>query len=82
MPGGYVQVNRWLKAIKGGSAFAINQYLGQNGTLWQKESFDYFVRYFVEGQYDRIRRYIFNNPIKAGLDKRYLAAPYRYEKQS
>lgn len=36
VPTGYVDVNKWMQLIKGGSAFLINQHLGRSGTLWAK----------------------------------------------
>jgi putative transposase len=54
-----------LKSWKGGSAFEINRLVGRSGTLWQKESFDHIVR--SEAQFYHYRRYIAENPVKAGL---------------
>jgi putative transposase len=50
---------------KGGSAFEINRLLGRSGPLWQKEPYDHIVR--SEAQFQHYRRYIAENPIKAGL---------------
>jgi REP element-mobilizing transposase RayT len=50
---------------KGGSASAINKHLGRSGTLWQAEPYDHLVR--SEAQMHHYRRYIAENPIKAGL---------------
>ena len=47
------------------SAFRINQVLGAKGIFWQREPFDHLVR-SVE-QYDYLRQYIADNPIKSGL---------------
>ena len=52
--------------IKGASARAANLILGRTGEpFWQKESFDHWVRNAAEGQ--KIRQYIENNPVVAGL---------------
>lgn len=53
------------KSWKGGSAREINALLGRPGTLRQKESFDHIVR--SEAQLEHFRRYIRENPVKAGL---------------
>jgi putative transposase len=52
--------------IKGSSARASNLILGRTGEpFWQKESFDHWVRNPAEGE--KIRQYIENNPVVAGL---------------
>jgi hypothetical protein len=55
-----------LQNWKGGSAFEINRLLGRSGPLWQKEPYDHIVR--SEAQFQHYRRYIAENPIKAGLE--------------
>lgn len=50
---------------KGGSAIEINRILARNGTLWQREYYDRFVR-DLEHLHDCIA-YIRNNPVKAKL---------------
>lgn len=54
-----------LKGIKGASARAVNKVLGTSGTFWLDESFDHIVR--SEAQYHHYRKYVAENPIKAGL---------------
>jgi type I restriction enzyme R subunit len=54
-------MQRW----KGGSAFEINQFLGREGKLWQKEGYDHIVR--SEEQFWHYRSYIANNPTRASL---------------
>jgi putative DNA methylase len=44
-----------------------NRILGQRGHFWQDESYDHLVR--SDGEFDRIRNYIEQNPVKAGLAK-------------
>ena len=59
---------RALKALKGCSARAANTILGRTGEhFWQEESFDHWVR--NKAEFERIRHYIENNPVKAGLTK-------------
>ncbi len=43
----------------------INAALGQRGRFWQDESFDHLVRH--EAAFMKFRRYIADNPTKAGL---------------
>jgi REP element-mobilizing transposase RayT len=54
------------KAIKGFTAHEANRLLGRTGKeFWQDESFDHAVR--SEDEFYRIKRYIEQNPVKAGL---------------
>ena len=45
------------------TAVQINRSIGEKGRFWQQEPFDHLVR-SVE-QYDYLRRYIAENPVKA-----------------
>jgi hypothetical protein len=54
-----------LKKWKGGSAREINLSCGRRGTVWQAEPFDHIVRSLP--QLNHFRRYIAENPRKAGL---------------
>jgi len=55
-----------LKSLKGATAREANLLLGRTGEpFWQKESYDHWVR--NQGELEKIRRYIENNPVKAGL---------------
>jgi REP element-mobilizing transposase RayT len=52
--------------IKGRSAKAANRILArQEVHFWQKESFDHWVR--NPGEWEKIKKYIEQNPVKAGL---------------
>lgn len=55
------QIDSWLHF----TAVKINQALGRQGKLWQQEPFDHLVR--SPEQYEYLRKYIANNPIKANL---------------
>jgi acyl-coenzyme A synthetase/AMP-(fatty) acid ligase/REP element-mobilizing transposase RayT len=54
-----------MKRIKGVSARKINQLLGRNGSIWQADYFDRYIR----DEDDRLRKvqYIENNPVAAKL---------------
>jgi putative DNA methylase len=61
-----VPATKWLGPLKGFSAHEANRILGLTGKpFWQNESFDHLVR--SPEEFERIRRYIENNPMKAGL---------------
>ena len=62
-------LRRITGGIKGVSARDANATLGRTGkAFWQDESFDHWIRNV--GQFERIRKYIEHNPVKAGLTKR------------
>ncbi|MEQ1934479.1 MAG: transposase [Fimbriimonadaceae bacterium] len=60
-----VAASKWLGALKGFTGNQANQLLKRSGPFWQGESYDHLVRNATE--FDRIRRYIENNPVSAGL---------------
>ena len=59
------QLRVLTQELKGASARRLNARLHRTGRFWQAESFDHWVR--NEGQFVRIKNYIENNPVKAGL---------------
>ena len=67
--------SRFLKSLKGFTARQANRVLGRTGEpFWQAESYDHWVR--NAGEHARIRRYIEQNPVKAGLVQQ--AEDYRW----
>jgi len=58
-------MSRWLGPLKGFTGHKANEALGLGGAFWQDESYDRLVR--NDEEFDRIRRYIENNPGTAGL---------------
>jgi len=63
------ELSRVTKLIKGRTARAANLILGRTGKgFWQDESFDHWIRSAAE--FEKVRRYIEQNPVKAGLVKR------------
>ena len=64
------QCDSWLHY----TAFRINRAIGEKGKFWQQEPFDHLVR--SPEQYDYLRRYIADNPHKAGL----RPGEYRYRR--
>ncbi|MFI5455982.1 MAG: transposase [Isosphaerales bacterium] len=55
------QCDSWLHY----TAYRINQAINEKGKFWQQEPFDHLVR--SPGQYEYLRKYIADNPHKAGL---------------
>jgi REP element-mobilizing transposase RayT len=56
---------KWLGPLKGFTAHQANALLGTHGPFWQDESYDHLAR--TDTEFDRIRAYIEQNPVKAGL---------------
>lgn len=56
-----------LQGWKGFSSLAINRSNGENGSLWQAESYDRIIR--DERHYQKAVRYILKNPMKARLEE-------------
>lgn len=57
---------RLMKSLKGVTAREANRLLGRTGEpFWQKESYDHWVR--NTNEFLKIKTYIENNPVKAGL---------------
>ena len=62
----HVDPSRLLKSLKGSTAREANKLLGRTGEpFWQKESYDHWAR--DQTEVGRIRAYIENNPVNAGL---------------
>jgi len=61
-----VVARQWLGPLKGFTAHQANDFQGIHGrAFWQDESYDHLVR--SEVQFERIRAYIEQNPVTAGL---------------
>ena len=54
-----------MRLLKGSTSRKCNLFLNKQGTFWQAESYDHFVRDREELQ--RIISYILYNPVKAKL---------------
>ena len=62
----YVKLSKIMQSIKGYSSLEANKLLERTGkTFWQAESYDHWSRDAAE--FNRIVKYIENNPVKAGL---------------
>ena len=61
-----VSPSKLLQSVKGYSARAANKLLERVGEpFWQPESYDHWIR--DDPEFDRVRRYIENNPVRSGL---------------
>ena len=61
-----VPPSKLMQSVKGFSAREANKLLGRTGqAFWQNESYDHWIR--DEPEFQRVRRYIELNPVRAGL---------------
>ncbi|MFH1941915.1 MAG: transposase [bacterium] len=67
-------LSRVMKGIKGVSARLINEYRNMRGTVWQDESYDRIIR--NEEELQQKVRYMYFNPVKAGLADRAEDYPF------
>ena len=72
----YVQLDKVMQLIKGGSALTCNRKLNRTGAFWYKDSYDHFVRNGEEWR--RILHYTKDNPVKAGLVDNWENWPFTY----
>ena len=64
-PGQTTSLEKALQLIKGGSSFAIRKARGNKLPIWQPGFHEWTIR--DAGDYEARRRYIWLNPVKAGL---------------
>ncbi len=70
-----IPLPKLTKSLKGITAKRANQMLSLTGTsFWQEESYDRLVR--NEREFEKVRNYIEENPVRAGLVKE--ASEYRW----
>ena len=60
-----VSLEKAVQLIKGGFSFRVKKELGYAGEVWESSFFDRRVRDW--GEYQRMRHYIHENPVKRGL---------------
>jgi DNA polymerase len=71
-PIGDHSLSETLQAMKSVTGHEVNKLLQREGRLWQPESYDHLVR--DQGDFDRCREYILQNPVKAKL----VSSPERF----
>jgi REP element-mobilizing transposase RayT len=67
-----------MHSLKSFTANEANKILGRDGTFWEAESYDHFVR--DDREFHRILRYILNNPVKARLVKDWRDWPWSWSR--
>src|SRR5262249_42737777 len=73
-------LDRVMKSLKGYSAWEANGAIGRRGAFWQRESYDHVVR--DNAEFDRIVKYVLNNPVKAGLVKEWQGWKWSYWREN
>ena len=72
----YLALSRIMHSLKRHTALKANKILERRGKFWQHESYDHVVR--DEAELKRIRQYVLNNPVKAGLVAEFQDWPWSY----
>lgn len=63
-----------MQSLKGYTAREANKILCRSGSFWAAESYDHTVR--NDAEFERIVKYVLNNPVKAGLVNDWQEWPY------
>ena len=63
--GKYFSLSTIMHSLKLHTALEANKILGREGSFWQHENYDHYVR--NEDELERIIKYVIYNPVKAGL---------------
>jgi putative transposase len=72
----YKQLSEVMRLIKGGTSRAANKILTKQGSFWEEE---YFDRYIRNANHKEIAtKYILNNPVKAKICQDAKVYPYNY----
>ena len=71
-----VALSSIMHSLKRNTAKRANQILKRSGAFWEHESFDHYIR--NEAEFGRIIKYVLENPVKAGLVKRWQDWPWNY----
>jgi putative transposase len=72
----YYALQGIMHSLKRYTALEANRILGRTGGFWQEETFDHVIH--DADEWERIRRYVLNNPIKAGLVNQWDEWPWTY----
>jgi len=67
-----IPISEIIHSLKGYTGHQANKLLGRQGKFWQHESYDHVVR--DDADYQRIVQYVLDNPVRAGLDVKWVYA--------
>lgn len=74
----YIPLYKIMHSIKSYTASEANRILGRKGPFWMNESFDHYIR--SDQSFDRIIKYVMDNPVEANLVKNAADWPWSYSK--
>ncbi|HEY3320543.1 MAG TPA: transposase [Planctomycetota bacterium] len=74
----YASLPSIMHSLKLYTATRANRILARSGQFWQHESYDHWVR--DENELGRVIRYVVNNPVKAGLARRWQDWPWTFSR--
>ena len=77
--GSYHALQTIMHSLKRHTAREANKVLGRKGAFWQHESYDHVVR--NRDEWERIVKYVLNNPVKAGLVEKWEDWPHTFLKE-
>jgi len=69
-----------MHSLKRNTARRANKLLHRSGSFWEHESFDHYIR--DQAEFNRIIKYVLNNPVKAGLAKSWREWRWNYVSDS
>jgi putative transposase len=69
-----------MHSLKSFTASEANKILGRSGAFWETESYDHVIR--NEAEFFRIRNYVLNNPVKAGLISDWREWPWTWKRKT
>jgi REP-associated tyrosine transposase len=65
-----------MHSLKRNTARRANEILYRSGPFWEHESFDHYIR--NQSEFNRIIKYVLENPVRAGLVTSWLEWPWNY----
>lgn len=69
-----------MHSLKSFTAQEANKLIGRVGAFWEAESYDHVIR--TQEEFDRVVAYVLNNPVKAGLVRRWQDWPWSWRRES
>jgi putative transposase len=75
---GWYALQKIMHSLKRNTARKANLLLRREGAFWQGESYDHVIR--DRQEWERIVKYVLNNPVKAGLAANWEDWPWTYLK--
>lgn len=71
-------LDKIMQSLKGWTAWKSNHVLERKGAFWEQESYDHVVD--DEAEFERIVKYVLENPVKAGLVKDWQEWKWSYRR--